>query len=222
MISKNTQRKSIKTRSKRQGNSQAQYGVMGIRRLPSLPPPYVPNKQYKFMRRYVTTQASTGTSFTITDICGSLIMAATTTLGYSPFEAVRIKRVRMWGPVTTIGTPVTISIAPQAVETTVNCYADVPSIMSDTTLTIDRPAYIEYVPRLTEPSGSWHRVTATSITLFNLAYPAGATLDVEYEGMFDLTGGPTGFTATLVAATVGSMYSRVVATNFAPVSVNTL
>ncbi len=187
-----------------------------------MPPSFIPNRRYTYTRRYVATGANTAAAISIASVCGSLIMAATTTLGYSLFDSIRIKRIRFWAPVTTIGTPVTITLAPIAVETTVNCYADVSVIKSDTAITIDRPAYIEHAPLVTEPSGSWHRVTATSISLINLAYPAGATMDVEYEATFDLTGGPTGFTATLVAATVGSLYCRALTTELVPVGINTL
>jgi hypothetical protein len=186
-----------------------------------MPTEFIPNKVVKYMRRYVTTVSGIS-DYTITDLINSKIFAATTTAGYSPYFALRVKRVRLWGPMTTIGTPVTVNLFPRAVETDINSYSDVPQVISDTATSIEKPAFIQYKPDSKHPSGSWHHTTSTSTNLFRFAYVAGSILEILIEAVENVTLATQGFTTTLVGASVGGLYTRNVATNFSPVTVNTI
>ncbi len=187
----------------------------------TMPKPYSPNFVETYTIRY-TAGSSGNVDYSIADCINSRIFAATTVLGYSPFSAIRIKRVRMWAPITTIGTPVTIALTPRIVETSINCFGDIHSSIQDTTVDIDHPAFIEYIPEMDHPSGSWHFTSSTTTSLFRLFYPTGTLLEIKYQAIVNVTEGTKGFTSTLVGASVGGIYSRAVATNFTPVGVNTL
>lgn len=185
-----------------------------------MPRAFNPNMRYIFSRRYQCSAGVTG-QLAITDLINSLLFAATTTTLYSPFYAIQLKRISMWAPVTTIGTPVSLWLQPTAVETTVNCFGDLPEQIQDTAMSVDNPAYINYVPLERHPSGSWHITSATSINLLSFSVPIGTVMDLHLEGMINLTKSTQGYTATVAGATVGNVYTRSIS-NFVVVSVNSI
>jgi len=207
-----TNTKQVKTKKGKSNRSEftQKYQVM--------PKTFIPNARYDYTRRYVAG-AAVATSITIANLFSSLVFAATTTVGYSPFYAIRLKRIQIWAPVTTIGTPVTISLTPVAVESTTNSYADLPEMQSDTSDVVDIPAYIDYRPHELHPSGSWHLSNSTSLALVSINVPIGSVVDIRFEANINVITGTQGYTATLVGATVGNIYTLKIASNLNPQSV---
>lgn len=186
-----------------------------------MPIEFIPNTKYSYRRRYIAS-GSGNADFSITDLINSLIFAATTVLGYSPFYAIKLRGIRAWGPISTIGLPVSLSIFPKLVETDTNSLADIPMMISDTAVSIDRPAYVQWQPSKFLPAGSWHFTSSVSASLFKLAYPLGCVLELDISAVLNVQQSSLGFTSTLVGANVGGMYCRNVITNFVPVSVNVI
>ena len=176
---------------------------------------------YRYMRRYAAT-ANVLSAITIFDIFRSFIMAATTTLGYTPWKAIKLVKLEIWSPVTTQGTPVTVIIKPNITETSTNSYGDLQEVYEDTSMTFDWPAYIKLSPKKIHPSGSWHNSSNTDANLITVIAPIGSILDLYFEAIPNLTEAPNGFTQTLSGAVVGEVYARNVATNFAPVGINNI
>ena len=174
------------------------------------------NMKTTYTVRYAAS-ASISSSITIANLLGTRVMAATTTTGYSPYFALRLRRLKIWAPVTTQGTPVTIALTPVGVETTTNCYADIPETQTATSDTLDWPAYIDYKPHELHPSGSWHQTNTTSLALIGFTCPQGSIMDLKIEAMYATGNAPLGYVATLVGATVGTNYSLKIASNLVPV-----
>lgn len=186
-----------------------------------MPREFLPNPQMFFKRRYGATANVFG-NFTIVHALSALIVATTTVLGNSILSAIRIKRIQIWAPVVTNGTPVTIVLTPVTVDPGNNCFTDLPETITDTSQTLDTPAYIDYKPALDHPAGSWHASTAVDANLIQILAPQGAIMDVEYIGVINTTFTKTAFSVVLVGATAGTIYARNAAGNFNPVSVNNI
>ena len=187
----------------------------------SLMPKELPtNPISQFTRRY-SASAATLFQYSINDLLSSTVYAATTILGYSPYRAIRLRKLRIWAPVETQGTPVSIVLTPVAIDTAINSFSDLPKTITDTSISFDRPAYVEYRPTEDHPSGSWHSSTATSISLLDLALPKGAIMDVHIEGVMNLLYAPQGYTSSFVGATQGRIYCRTFS-SMVPVGVTTI
>lgn len=185
----------------------------------SMPLEFIPNRKFEFRRRYSTTAAILG-NLKISDLLGSLVMAASPTVGYSLLDTVKLKRIQVWSPVVTQGTVVSIIISPSTVDSGNNCYNDIRKQITDSSQAIDEVAYVNYATKVTLPSGSWHASTSVDTNLFEMQFPAGSIMDLDLVGLLNTYGGPNGFTSTLVAATVGTQYARPILTTLLPIGVN--
>jgi len=183
-----------------------------------MPLEFIPNHKMQYRRRYSTANGISS-NLSITDLLGSFIIAVTTILGYCPLAAIRLKRVQIWAPVTTQGTGVFVTLSPVATDTGINSFNDMPVVITDASQALDRVAYVDYATKKNTPSGQYHFSTATNINLITYTVPAGSIMDLDFEGILNVNTFPKGFTATLVGATVGTVYSRAIGTNFIPVGV---
>lgn len=192
------------------------------RNLVSAQPPAfraVPIWQYK--RRFVATGAVSGNCL-ISSILGSAFVATTAILGNSLLDSVRIKSVRCWAPVQTQGQSVTIVLTPIGIDASNNCFNDLPSSITDTSVSFDRPAYVSIQPSVDTPIGAWHTSTTISTNLFNLVAPLGTVVDITFEGVLNFASPPLGFTQAIVGGTAGTIYCRSLIANLVPVGVNTI
>lgn len=176
---------------------------------------------WQYVRRYLCASA-VSSSLTINDLNNSAIMASTTVVGFSLNRATRIKRIRIWCPLTTQGTSVTVTLTPSSVDSANNSFIDFPKTISDTTISIDRPAYIDYRPDLNHPSGSWHIANTVNINLMSIVAPIGSIIDLHLESILNFSNTQSGYAATLVGATAGQMYVRTILGSAIPVGVNTI
>jgi hypothetical protein len=174
---------------------------------------------WQFKRRYIA-QAAITSSLSILGILNSAIVAQTTVLGSSLVRAIRIKKIRIWVPVTTQGTPVSVRLTPSGADSSNNSFSDLPETIQDTSISIDRPAFVSYKPSVDHPSGFWHYATTTSIPLVDIACNIGAVMDVDFEAVLAFYGAVGTFTTVLVGATPGNLYARNVLTDFVPQGVN--
>lgn len=176
---------------------------------------------WQFKRRYYAQAAITG-SFFIADALNSAIVAQTAVLGNSIHRAIRIKKVRIWTPITTQGTAVTVRLTPNSVDAGNNSFTDIPEAIADTSISIDRPAFVSFKPKENHPSGSWHLSTTVNTNLFEIIANIGSVMDIDYESILNFSGPLLGFTQVLAAAVPGTLYVRNAMTNFVPLFVNNI
>lgn len=186
----------------------------------AMPLMFVPNLKFSYKRRYVAIANAAG-NLTIANALASLLVATTPILGNSLLRVVKVKRIRIWAPVVTQGTPVVIILIPVGDDASNNSYVDEQKTMTDSSQVIDRVAYVEYTPKKTHPSGSWHKSTAVSIPLVSIIAPIGSIMDVDYVGELNVSNTQFGFTQVLVGATPGDIYARAIST-FQPQGVNNI
>jgi hypothetical protein len=184
-----------------------------IEHIPSIRPEVV----YTRVNRYTCTAALTNQIFDNVDLLGSWVMAATTVLGYPLAAAVRLDRVSLYGCLTTIGTPVTVSLEWTA-SANGGDFAPNTSI-SDTSTSVSQLAYISSRPPARSTNGFWWDAasTAQTSTLFSFTAPIGTVVDLHYSFVLATTE-PAGSGIVLVAATVGTTYIRTAVANLVAVA----
>lgn len=174
---------------------------------------------WQYKRRYIA-QANIAGSLMISDLLRSAIVSQTAVLGNSMLRAVRVKKIRIWVPVTTQGTPVSVRLTPTGIDSGINSFSDIPETIYDTSISIDRPAFVSYKPAELHPSGSWHASTAVDLNLVAITCNQGAVMDVDYEAILNFTGPLLGFTQVMVGAVPGGMYCMAAISNFIAQAVN--
>jgi hypothetical protein len=188
-------------------------------RYSSMPPEMEIDHVRKIKRRYENSTLGTST-IDINALLNAHIMNATTTTAYSLFRAVRIHKIELWAPVLTQGLATEVSLTPISDgPSATNSFADLPITYEDSTISIDRPAYICFKPFKTETSGSWHLSIAQNDNLVDIIAPTGCVMDLTLEVIDNLTTVPLGYTVSTTATTVGRQSARAIGT-FVPNVIN--
>lgn len=183
-------------------------------------PEIISSPIFQVYRRFICTTAVADT-LTIYNCIQQFMIATTTILAYPMIYAVRVKKIRILAPVTTQGTSVTVRLTPVTVDTSTNNFSAVPETFLDTSASIDVPAYIQLIPAIDTPLGSWHFATSIDGNLLAIVAPPGSTMDIFFEYILRSSTGTAGApTRAIVAGTVGVTYAAAVATNFIPTGVN--
>jgi len=143
-------------------------------------PEIVQNPVRQVYRRFITASAVSGT-IRIYDLLNQFLVATSSTTAYSVVSAVRIKKIRALAPITSQGTSTTLSIKPKGQEVSDNNFNSVPQQFTDTSTSIDVPAYISLSPSIETPFGSWHLNKNVDGDLFTINCPGGTTLDILFE-----------------------------------------
>jgi len=147
------------------------------------PPRFNPSPIIRVTRRFRATGTVSG-NFTVASGHNQFLVvtvASTTAISYA--DIWRIRRVRIWSPITAVGADGFCSITPIALDTSQAFFNDRTLPINDTTTSADRPAFVEWVPKPNTPSGSWHATTSTntSANLWTIAASAGSTVDIELD-----------------------------------------
>ncbi len=185
-----------------------------------LAPPQWPGQQIRAMHvRYRCTSAFTGSfdGIELAAMCGVVATAATTSVVLS--NAVRLKKVEIWGPVATAGTPVTAAIDWNTSSTTLNLFSP-GSAVSDSSVSFDRPAFVTAKPPQESSSAKWQSALS-DVTVVTIACPAGSILDFHLNFVINDNGAPVAG-PTLSGATLGQIYHPIVNTNFTVVYLNSI
>jgi hypothetical protein len=175
--------------------------------------------------RYINNGSAVNFNFSDLSCAQILMIAVTSTSLVSMIKACRIKKIRALSPVTTQGTSVTLSMTPSGVDNATNNFNALPETFTDTSASIDIPAYICLKPSISTPLGSWHLSDSgvANQNLLTIIAPAGTTLDIFYEFTLNQIGANTSPALVVAGATVGTVYTRPLAgANLVPQSVNTL
>lgn len=148
------------------------------------------------------------------------IMATTSTLGFPLAVAVRLRKMRIWGFVATAGTPVTVALQKSGIDSSGNDFNDAFTRISDTSVSFDRPAFIEVNFDQYTPSGSFHTSENVDGNLVNITCPAGAIVDFHYTYIVNYANAVPASGYTLVAATAGTIYRKTILGSLVAQNVN--
>lgn len=172
------------------------------------PPPFqaIFPRKIKRRLRFIT---AVNTAFSAIDMMQlSGMMAASPTLGIPLVWAFRLKKIEIWGPVTTAGTTIITSITDVSIDTAENDFNGSFVKVVDESLSFDRPAHVWMKPAPSTPLGSWHngQAGAIPVVLFALQGPIGSTVDIVMEVVDGFNTTPNSYTQTLVGASTGATY----------------
>lgn len=208
------------SRSRRQRNRKHKGGSQGSSSAPFTTPQvgnYIPNPVFSRTFRYqATTASTTGTVTNPNLLLSQLILATSATTGNSVFNKVKINWIKIWGPVPTAFTPVTVGVEFRSVLAPLGSSE---KQYTDTSVSTTFPAYVKAKPIPGTTAAMWQGQSTVS-SIF-LTFPVNAIVDVNCS--FTLDNFATGVANTLVGATTGVVYFKPVdSTGFlVPVSFQT-
>lgn len=178
-----------------------------------MPKELKPNPIIQYRQRYQVISALSVQEYAIYNAVTSRIVATTATVGISLLKAIRIRRVQVWAAVTTQGTPAGVSILPTTDDPGNNSFNDLPERILDVSISIDKPAYVDYRPKVTHPSGSWHYSNTITNGLFAISAPIGGIIDIDFEAILNANEPVATTVITLAGATAGTIYAGNAFTN---------
>jgi len=204
----------------RRNNNNKQKSARGNKRNPRLlspsSPPQVnlPQLTHSVRLRFTVTAAAVQTAITFTNLLETIIFAATATVPYRVFQAVKIRRVQAWA-VPVIGGVSTIQLEFSGV--TAGLVGD-QAIHTDTSMGV-QPAHVSAKPSARSLAADFQ--VASAANAFVLSCPAGTVVDLElsFRGQFNVGDACANAGA---AMTAGATYLRgmdglaLAATNFPP------
>jgi hypothetical protein len=174
------------------------------------PPSFNATFQSHKTLRFEASSASPagGTLITSQDLYDLLCMATSTTAAYDLFSGLRLRKIRIWGPMPSSLVPVTV-----AIEYLANSTVGQPSrIKCDTSIGSTKAAYVEFAPPAKSLLDFWvPSVSATS--LIALTFPANAIVDVVMDFVLQNGETPEAVGAAVSGATVGKIYCRALDSN---------
>lgn len=180
------------------------------------PPPISVNPIRSLTLRFVASNALVHTPITDTDLMDLICMASGATAAYRLFGSFRLNRVKVWGPMASNLTPVTISLQFPAVP--VPGFSGPTKLLTDTSIGSVRCAHINAtVPRATY-AFQWQTYTVgAGNQLFYLDGPVNTIVDVTFQYVlfnnFDGVTGSIQVNAAVSGATAGIIYIRALDSN---------
>lgn len=152
------------------------------------PPPYLAVKPTKRKYRFITSAAFTGVSpctITSAKLCSLEVIGTTTNVSATQlFEAVRIKRIQMWAWADMSSGTVTPASISLTFEGASDGQLGNHLTLSDSSNSIEVPAYIDYRPKAFSSQALQWQPGDTSLgsdSLFTIVAPAKTILDITLE-----------------------------------------
>jgi hypothetical protein len=165
----------------------------------------------------LATGAQTNVEFTYAQLAGLLgIIATSTTASVFWTTVFRVRRIKVWSPVATAGTPVTASCTWTEAASD---FESPPVTMSDTSVSFDFPAFVNARPPRGSLADKWH-ANSGGDGMFALTYASGATVDFEFDFVLNDLGAPSAG-PTIIAGTLGTFYHKIV-NSLTPNAVNSI
>jgi len=170
--------------------------------------------------------AINGQAITFQNLGDTLLFASTTSTGWQLAHSLLLRRIRIWGAMSSSLQPVTVSVE-FALQSTTGVNSD--SLrFTDSSVGATYPAYIDVRPPKQSAAAMWH-YSSEQATLMTIYCPVNSLVDVEYEFKLHDDAGAQQVNTTLAAAgTVGALLSRGLdgntsaATNLIPVGVSNI
>ncbi len=152
--------------------------------------------------RFINTGVTTSISVKYDDLLSLWVVATGATTGYTLFNAVRMRKVELWGPMTSTLIPVTATLD-WAGTTTGASGTNLK--LSDTSMGSFASAHISSLAPKTAQASQWQ--PSGNGTAFTLSVPSNSIIDVHVSyGVID--DGTAGSTVSLTGATTGANYFR--------------
>lgn len=163
------------------------------------------------VRRFDVIAPFTGQAFGLQDGHNQFQVCTGVLSGKSYVDGWKLKRVRCWAPAlqntTGPSTKNAITLIPQAIDLSNNQFNDWEMSLQDSSASQSVPAYVEYVPKKGTPGAGVHFTNTVNPTgtLFSLSFRQGAgTIDIEFDYVENLVGGPLGYTSVLTTSVTGT------------------
>lgn len=189
---------------------------------PNFPPAMAPVQTRRFSQRFKATAAFSG-QVTFTDLLDISCQAATATSAYRKWDAIRLKRIRLWCTTATLGTNTEILFYPGG-----NTFggSGPGKVIVGEAMGTAKPAKVEFKWNDTMQTGQWQS-TSSSGRAFFMTIPLGTTIDLEMNyTTADDNANATAVSAGVAAATVGVNYIRPLASStgntLTPIGVNVI
>jgi hypothetical protein len=199
-----------KVGNRKAGNRNPKINYHQIQRPIALAPPtYKAQENRAWVVRFSCGGTGTvGAQVNINTLAGALgIIATAATTSVFIADQFRLRRVCIWGPVATAGTPVNVMLK-FVDDPTSNTQSGAPRTMQDSSVSFDRPAYVCLEPPKDNTSlfSQWADSSSTTGWIF-LAAPPGSIMDLHFNFIIDDIG-TTSAGPTVAGATAGTIYHK--------------
>ena len=149
--------------------------------------------------RFRATAAFANAAITFQNLLDCILVATTAVAGTDLFQAVRIRRVRIWG-MPAIGATASVSV--EFVGLTAGIVGD-QAIHTDTSMGVE-PAHVDARPNVRSLASDFQLNSAA--LAFAITGPAGSVIDVELSYRSGFAANNVAAQNALVAATAGQLY----------------
>lgn len=180
-----------------------------------LAPPYVPDRIYQCIRRYIAGSTFSA-PMTQLEGHGQFAVATSATTSASWVDAWRIRRIRVYARNEEAGHAVQVNIVPIGIDTGSNNFNTVPKHYDVESQSTALAEILEIVPGENTPLGSWHRTNTVNssggVMLISTSsnggtFDANTLFEIEYDFQPNVSGALTTYTASgFSGLTVGSLY----------------
>jgi len=180
------------------------------------PPMFIQQEVRKLRIRCTSSAAITAGSVTMAHLGGMLgIISLATGAGSASSlicDQARLRRVCVWGPVATAGTPVTVQLK-YVDDPTSNTQSGPPRTVSDSSISFDRPAYVCLEPPKDNSSifSQWFD-TNLNTAYFVITCPSGSIVDFWFNWILDDQGATQAGPTITAASILGQIYHRSITT----------
>jgi hypothetical protein len=173
------------------------------------PPTYPAQENRSWVLRFTCGASGTlGAAIAMNTLAGALgIIATGATTSVFMADQLRLRRLCIWGPVSTAGTPVNV-LAKFVDDPASNTQSGPPKSVQDSSVSFDRPAYVCLEPPKDNSSifSQWFDSSLTTQWVF-IAAPPGSIMDLHMNFIVDdigaVSAGPT-----IAGGTAGTIYHK--------------
>lgn len=149
------------------------------------PPHYKPQEVRSWKVRYRAAAAITSQAFTCSELGRMLALYADSAIAcHYICNQYRLKRVCIWGPVATAGTPVAVTAKYSDIINATTGFTGCPQTVSDESVSFDRPAYVCLTPPKDSIVNLWQSVVSTN-NFIEITCPSGSIIDFDYQFYID-------------------------------------
>jgi len=174
------------------------------------PPTYRMQQTLSWRVRYQCTAVAIANTIQCNQLAAALCLIATSATATSFLcDQFKLKRVCVWGPVTTAGTPVSCMLK-YVDDPASNTQSGPPLTQSDSSISFDRPAYVCLEPPKNNSSifSQWSDSSLTTAWIV-ITCPVGAIVDFFFDYIIDDIGA-TQAGPTVAGATAGQLYHKTI------------
>lgn len=167
------------------------------------PPQFTPTFVLRKKLRFQAVAAAT-TPITILSLGDLWCVAATAVSAYQLASHIRLKKIEIWGPMSSTLVPVTVTI--DWIGSTVGSFGK-SNRVSDTSMGSTEAAHVKSAPPPGSQIAQWCAAAATN-AICNVTYPIGAIIDISYEVVVRDDASVQAVNGAVAGATVGANYVR--------------